>query len=66
MSAPILAYPDFQLPFVIEVDASVEGLGAILSQRQCGKMVVIAYASRRLKQEGSARERALCQLTECF
>ena len=50
VSAPILAYPDFQLPFVIEVDASVEGLGAILSQRQCGKMVVIAYASRRLKK----------------
>ena len=50
VSAPILGYPDFKLPFWIEVDASIEGLGAILSQRQCGKMVVIAYASRRLKK----------------
>ena len=46
MSAPVLAYPDFQLP----LDASIEGLGAILSQRQHGKMVVIAYATRRLKK----------------
>ena len=50
VSALILAYPDFLLPFVVEVDASIEGLGAILSQTQNGKMVVISYASRRLKK----------------
>lgn len=45
---PILAYPDFTLPFVLHCDASQEGLGSILYQRQSGKMRVIAYGSRTL------------------
>ena len=49
MSAPILGYPDFKEPFILETDASQEGLGAVLSQKQCGKMVVVAYASRGLR-----------------
>lgn len=48
-SAPILAYPDYNQPFILETDASNEGLGAVLSQEQDGKVKVIAYASRGLR-----------------
>ncbi|PIK53738.1 Retrovirus polyprotein [Apostichopus japonicus] len=46
---PILAYADFSKPFEVEVDASFQGLGAILMQRQEGKRRVISYASRTLR-----------------
>ncbi|GFN89078.1 Pol polyprotein [Plakobranchus ocellatus] len=44
--ASVLGYADFSLPFQLEVDASFEGLGAILTQEQPQGRKVIAYASR--------------------
>ena len=49
--APVLAYPQFRsdIPFVLETDASVLLLGAVLAQKQAdGKIHPIAYASRSL------------------
>ncbi|KAI2643996.1 Transposon Tf2-6 polyprotein [Labeo rohita] len=49
-SAPILKHPDPDLPFVVEVDASDCGIGAVLSQRhgQPGKLHPCAFYSRKL------------------
>ena len=48
-SAPVLGFPDFETPFILEVDSSLEGIGAVLSQKQNGRTVVLGYASRSLK-----------------
>ena len=48
-SAPVLTVADFTKPFILHVDASNEGLGAVLSQEVDQKLRVVAYASRRLK-----------------
>lgn len=45
---PVLAYPNFELPFVLHTDACEKGLGAVLYQRQDGKLKVVAYGSRTL------------------
>ena len=46
LQAPILAFPDFNRPFLLEMDASGKGLGAVLSQKQAdGRYHPIAYAS---------------------
>ena len=52
-STPILAYPDYQLPFVLHTGSSSEGLGAVLYQKQDGKLRVIAYASRSVSKPES-------------
>ena len=49
MTSPILGYPDFSKPFILETDASYQGLEAVLSQDQPEGRIVISYASRALR-----------------
>ena len=56
VTSPILGYPVFNQPFMVDIDASGEGLGAALSQYISGVERVIAFASRSL----SKAERKYC------
>ena len=56
-TAPVLAFPDFSKPFILDTDASDTGIGAVLSQTDDnGREKVIAFASRTL----SKPERRYC------
>ena len=44
-TAPILIFPDLEVPFVVYCDASLMGLGGVLMQNR----QVIAHALRKLK-----------------
>ena len=49
MSSPILAFADYMKDFLLKTDASKEGLGAVLSQKQVdGHYHLVAYGSRAL------------------
>ena len=45
---PVMANPNYSEPFILHADASEQGLGGALYQRQDGKLRVIAYGSRTL------------------
>lgn len=55
-TAPLIAHPNFSLPFILDTDASQVGLGAVLSQEIEGTTRVITFASRTL----SKSERKYC------
>ena len=48
-TAPVLGYPNFTREFILETDASLKGLGTILSQQDKDRSIhVTAYASQSL------------------
>ena len=47
-SRPVLAFPDFELPFVLHTDASAKSLGRALYQIQENQLHVVGYGSRTL------------------
>ena len=47
-SGPVLVYPNFSKPFVMDVDASNGAVGGVLSQIRDGKEHPVAYCSRAL------------------
>ena len=48
-SPPILSFPQFNMEFTVDCDASLEGLRAVLSQKN--DRCVVAYASRNQSPE---------------
>ena len=53
-NAPVLAFPDFNVPFILTTDVSTVGLGVVLSQVHEGIERPIPFASRQLNKAESA------------
>jgi transposase InsO family protein len=69
ISAPILAFPNFKLPFHIQTDASNNAIGAVLLQKADEFFKPIAFASRKLSETEkrySATERELLALVYAY
>ena len=54
-SAPVLAFPKRTGEFIIDTDASANGIGAVLSQVQDGEERVIAYNSKTLNNDSQRK-----------
>ena len=61
-STPVLVFPDFDKPFLLETDASKEGLGAVLSQKQSdGRYHPVAFGSRSLTSHSHSHSQQTVQ-----
>ena len=47
---PVLGYANYDTPFEVHTDSSLQGLGAILYRKQVGQLRPISYARRGLKR----------------
>jgi hypothetical protein len=50
ISQPLLQYPHFSKPFILTRDAINDALGVVLSHRDIGRDLTVAYASRTLSK----------------
>lgn len=62
-SAPVLANPNYENPFIIQTDASDSGMGAVLVQGEGGDERVVAYWSQKLS---SAQRKYQTTERECL
>jgi hypothetical protein len=65
-TTPVLAYPNFELPFILTTDASKTAVAAILSQVQNGVERPIAYGSRQLCQSEQSYSAAESEMLALF
>lgn len=49
----VLKYPDYERPFILEIDASRAGYGAVLSQMHEGRRLPVAFGSRKTSKAES-------------
>ena len=50
ISAPVLGYPSHSGEYILDCDASHDCMGAVLSQLQHGREVVISYSSKKMSK----------------
>ena len=68
-TAPILKFPEYNKPFILETDASTEAIGGVIYQEHNEKYHPVAYVSKKLieaKQKWSTTSRELYAIFYCL